>query len=202
MASFIDPAYHSTTFERILVIANTSDLQLRQKLETRVVESFKNIDVDAIEGFLLFPPTRSLTNDEKIKLLIDNHIDAYISIDVGESGVQDIYVPPTGSTTTTTGRISVSGNQADYKEKSTTTVDGGYTLSKPWAEYQAKLYDVSSGSIAWIASSHTGGNAYANFNTIINSFSDELAKRITEDGMVRQNIINGRSPAGRISPNR
>jgi len=148
MTSFKDPAFQNITLKRILIIANTSDLQWRQKLESRMVEAFKDVGLDAMQSVFLFPPTRNLSNDEKVALLVQNNIDAYLSINVGESGVQDVYVPPTGSTTKTKGEVFVYGNRAQYEEKSTTTVEGGYTLSKPWAKFQSKLHDVSSGSIA------------------------------------------------------
>jgi hypothetical protein len=184
MTSFKDPAFQSVSFKRILVVANTSDLEWRRKIEARMVQAFREVGVFAIEGVQLFPPTRELTDDEKVNILLQNNIDAYVSVSVGESGVKEVYVPPTGSTTKTEGKVRVSGNQADYEEKSTTRIHGGYTLSKPWADFETKLFDVSSGQNAWLASSHTGGNAYANFNTVINSYCDKVVEQILEDGLI------------------
>lgn len=194
ITSFKDPAFQSATFSRILIIANTSDLQWRQKLESRMVESFNDAGVFAMESVLLFPPTRTLSNEEKVELLNQNSIDAYISVDVGESGVQDVYVPPTGSSTTTKGEVSVYGNRAQYEEKSTTTVQGGYTLSKPWAQFKTELHDVSSGSNAWIASSFTGGNAYANFDDVINSYCDKVVEQLKNDGLII--VSSKKKPSG------
>jgi hypothetical protein len=134
-----------------------------------------------------------LTNEEKVSLLIENKIDAYISVLVGESGIEEVYVPPTSSTTKTKGNVTILGNTATYEEKSKTTYQGGYTFSKPWAEFETKLYDVSNGRMAWISASFTGGNALASFNTVINSFSKEVVNRLeNEELILTSNLLNKR----------
>ena len=188
MTSFKDPDYQKAEFKRILIVANTNDLEDRQKLESKMVEEFSDIGVFALESFRLFPPTRELTDDDKVELLLKNNIDAFISISVGESGVSEVYVPQTSSTTKTKGNVNVYGNTATYKEKSTTTYQGGYTLNKPWAEFETKLYDVSNGQMAWIASSFTGGNAYANRNTVINSYCGKTVDQLLEDNLITKVI--------------
>ena len=189
MTSFKDPDYQNTKFKRILIVANTNDLQDRQKLESKMVEAFKENGVFALESYKLFPPTRELTDEEKVDLLLKNNIDAFISISVGESGVNEVYVPQTSTTTKTEGDVNVYGNTARYKEKSTTTHQGGYTLNKPWAKFETKLYDVSNGKMAWIASSFTGGNAYANRNTVINSYCGKTVDQLLEDSLIQNKTI-------------
>lgn len=186
MTSFKDPDYQKAEFKRILVVANTNDLEDRQKLESKMVEKFSDIGVFALESYRLFPPTRDLSEEEKVELLLKNNIDAFISISVGESGVSEVYVPQTSSTTKTKGSVSVYGNTAEYEEKSTTTYQGGYTLKKPWAEFETRLYDVSNGQMAWIASSFTGGNAYANRNTVINSYCGKTVEQLLKDRLIKE----------------
>ena len=188
MTSFTDPDYQKAEFKRILVVANTNDLEDRQKLESKMVEEFSNIGVFALESFRLFPPTRELTDEDKVELLLKNDIDAFISISVGESGVREVYVPQTSSTTKTKGNVNVYGNTATYKEKSTTTHQGGYTLNKPWAEFETQLYDVSNGQMAWIATSFTGGNAYANRNTVIDSYCGKTVDQLLEDKLITKSL--------------
>lgn len=188
MTSFKDPDYQEAEFKRILVVANTNDLEDRQTLESKMVEEFSSIGVYALESFRLFPPTRELTDEDKVELLLKNNIDAFISISVGESGVSEVYVPQTSSTTKTKGNVNVYGNTATYKEKSTTTYQGGYTLNKPWAEFETQLYDVSNGQMAWIATSFTGGNAYANRNTVINSYCGKTVDQLLEDKLITKSL--------------
>lgn len=185
MTSFKDPDYQKAEFKRILIVANTNDLEDRKKLESKMVEELTDIGVFALESFKLFPPTRELSDEDKVDLLLKNKIDAFISISIGESGVDEQYIPQTSSTTNTKGNVSVYGNTATYKEKSTTTYQGGYTLEKPWGKFETKLYDVSNGQMAWIASSFTGGNAYANRNTVINSYCGKTVEQLLEDRLIK-----------------
>ena len=188
MTSFKDPDYQNAKFKKILIVANTNDLQDRQKIESKMVEAFTENGVFALESYKLFPPTRELTDEEKVDLLLKNNIDAFISISVGESGVNEVYIPQTSSTTKTEGDVNVYGNTARYKAKSTTTYQGGYTLNKPWAKFETKLYDVANGQMAWISSSFTKGNAYANRNTVINSYCGKIVDQLLEDNLITKAI--------------
>ena len=187
MTSFKDPDYQKANFKRILIVANTNDLGDRKRLESKMVDAFSEVGVFALESYKLFPPTRELTNEVKVDLLLKNNIDAFISISIGESGVSEVYVPQTSSTTKTEGDVNVYGNSANYRQKSTTTYEGGYTLNKPWAEFDTKLYDVSNGKTAWIASSFTGGNAYANNNTVIGSYCNTTVDKLIEEKLITEN---------------
>lgn len=184
MTSFKDPDYQVTRFKRILVVANTSDLERRLYFESKMVDVLLDAGVFALEGYRLFPPTRDLSPEQKVALLVRDSIDSYLAISVGESGIEQVYIPPTGSTTTTKGTASIVGDRLNYEQKSKTTIEGGYTFSKPWAEFTVELVDVTYGRRAWIASAFTGGNAFANFNTVINSFCNETLERLAQDRLV------------------
>ena len=193
LTSFKDPDYKYANFNRILIVVNSNDLEKRLQLETAIVKAFEGTGIYALEGFNLFPPTRVLSDQEKVSLLVENKLDAYISVIVGEIGTEEVYVPPTSSTTKTKGNVNVLGNRATYEEKSKTTYQGGYSFSKPWAEFETKLYDVSNGRMVWISTSFTGGNALASFNTLINSFSNEIVNRLEKNELIlTSNIINKR----------
>jgi len=184
MTSFKDPDYKKAQFKIILIVANTSDLGKRQKLEFTMVKKLYQVGVTAVESYNLFPPTRDLSENEKIELMNQYNIDSYISISVGETGIDVVTVPITSTTTKTKGYINDYGNAANYSEKSTTTYQGGQTYSKPWAEYETILYDVTNGRKVWIASSFTGGNAYASLNTLIDSYCDEVVEMLIEDKLI------------------
>ena len=70
MTSFKDPDYQQANFKRILIIANTTDLEKRQKLESKMVIEFSKVGVFALESYNIFPPTRELSNEDKIRLRI------------------------------------------------------------------------------------------------------------------------------------
>jgi len=158
MTRFKDPDYQNAHFKRVLIIAITNNFGDRQKLESKMVKAFSIVGIYALESYKLFPPTRDLTNKEKANLLHHNNMDALLLMSPGTNGVSSYYVPITSSTTTTEGNIQVSGHTGYYSQESTTTHQGGYTLHKPWANFQTKLIDASNGKTVWIASSFSSGN--------------------------------------------
>jgi hypothetical protein len=188
ITSYKDPAYYGRSFTRILVIANTSDLQNRLLIESTIVNDLMSKGVFALPSSNLFPPTRDIDDNQKIELLLKNNIDAYISISVGETGVNEVYIPQTEAKTKTEGTVNVYGNTGYYREKSKTTYEGGYTIAKPWATIDTKLYDVSNSQLAWMASSFTGGNAFANKSTLINSYSSKTVEQLLDDGILAKSV--------------
>lgn len=184
VTSFTDPDYTSAEFNRILVVVNSNDLENRLNIETNMVFALKDAGVYALESYKLFPPTRQFTPEEKISLLIKKDIKAFLSITIGKTGVQEVYIPPTSSTTKTEGDISFHGNSASYSEKSKTAYLGGYTLSKPWAKYATKLFDVSNGRMVWLSDSFTGGSALANFSTVNSSYCNAIVNDLEKKDLI------------------
>mgnify|MGYP002640160573 CR=1 FL=1 len=201
ISSFKDPDYEGVHFQRILVAVNSSNLTLRQKLESEIVNEFIDISVYALESYKLFPPTREFSMEDRTALMIEKAIDAYIDVSVGESGVKSVYIPQTSSTTKTKGNVNVYGNSVNYKEKSTTTYQGGYDVEKPWAEFETRLFDVSNGRVAWIASSFTGGNAYANKNTVANAYCSAVVKKLVGDKLIRILYVGSKNSTRYHLPN-
>ena len=57
-------------------------------------------------------------------------------------------------------------------------------MSKPWADFETRIYDIATGETVWVASSHTGGNAFADLGTVVDSFGRRVALKLTEDGVI------------------
>lgn len=183
VTAFKDPEFANARFERIAVYANTLNLEWRSSLEQGMAEEVIAQGGSAIPSMLIIPPTANQSAEEAVQALIDNNVSAVLQIDIGDSGVQEQWIPQTGSTTTTTGTASVYGNTGVYSGSSHTTNYGGYNVNKPWANMQTRLFDVESGKTVWIASSSTGGNAYADWDDIRSSYCKKIASE-----MVKSNI--------------
>ncbi|MDR3625561.1 MAG: hypothetical protein P4L45_01935 [Ignavibacteriaceae bacterium] len=177
ITSFTDPDYRAVQFKNILTVANTNKLSDRLSLENRIVEVMATNGIKAIPSYSIFPPTREFTDNQKKDLMLDNKIDGCLIINFGEQGVQEISIPITGSTSQT----KITGNSIT----TSTQYIGGQTFNKPYAEFELKLYDVSNGKMAWTANSFTGGNAYANFNTVYSSFCNRIVDRLSQDNLIR-----------------
>ena len=183
ITSFVDPDYQSVQFKKILIVGNTNKLDDRLNLEKRLSEVLSDNGIDAIPSYSIFPPTRTFSDSLKAVIMIENQIDGCLMIYFGDKGIQQVQIPVIG--TRTKGQMNVIGNQIYSKEK--TDYIGGQILDKPYAEFEMKLFDVTSGKMAWIADSYTGGNAYANFNTVYNSFCEKTVEKLSKDNLIITN---------------
>ncbi|OGU73750.1 MAG: hypothetical protein A2V93_04685 [Ignavibacteria bacterium RBG_16_34_14] len=190
ITSFTDPDYKSIQFGKILVVGNTNKLDDRLNLENRLTEIFIANGIKAVTSYSIFPPTREFSDSIKTELMLANEIDGCLMIYFGEIGIQQVQIPIIGSKTT--GKIKSTNikpfTTSTYESK--TTYIGGQVLDKPYAEFEIQLFDVINGKMAWIANSFTGGNAYANFNTVYNSFCNKLVEKLAFDKLVQIVIID------------
>ncbi len=178
MTSFTDPAFKGSTFHHLLVIARSNNLSTRLWLESNLVQEFTENRIPAKEGILLFPPTRTFTDEQMRDSLLLHRFDAYIVIDVGETGVESIYIPPTQAVTQTT-------HNTTNRWTSTTTIIGGGSIDKPWAKVRTTMIEASTNAVVWIADSFTGGNGLASFSTVIDSYCGKVLEQLNKAGLVQ-----------------
>lgn len=184
VTAYKDPNFASKTYESLAIYANTENLEWRQSLEQTMVAEINKRGGYAVPSMSLIPPTRDYEPGEAARILFrENNIGGLITIKVGDSGVQQQWIPQTGSTTTSSGTVSTYGNTGTYSGTSSTTYQGGYNVNKPWAKMSTELIDLESGKKVWVASSHTGGNAYASFNTIRKSYCKKIANELQKAGL-------------------
>lgn len=175
LTSFKDPDYEQKVFKKILITANTNDLEEKFELEKRMVKAFTSSGVSAVEGNKLFLPTRDFTDEEKKEVMLKNEIDAHLVISAGEFGVKEKYVPVSETTKAEEGKIVKA-----YK--------GGYKEEEPWAEYETVLYDAASGKKAWIATSLTEGETYAGKSDIMGSFCSKTVDKLFSDKLLLKTL--------------
>ena len=176
ITSYTDPDYRAVQFKNILVVANTNKLGDRLGMENRIVEVLVTNGIKSIPSYSILPPTREFSDTQKKEVMLDSKIDGCLMINFGEQGVQEISIPVMGSTSQT----QLIGN----KLTTSTQYIGGQTFTKPYAEFEIKLFDVVNGKMAWIGNSFTGGNAYSNFINVYQSFCNKIIERLSEDNLI------------------
>ena len=189
ITSYVDPDYRDSSFKKILVTANTDKLDFRLKIENTISNNLTENGTVSVASYVLFPPTRTFTDSVKSAVMSANKFDACLIVTLGEKGVENFQNPIIASTTN--GTIAPNGTV-----NTTTTYLGGEFTSKPYAEFDLKLFDVKTGKMAWIANSITGGNAYADFETVYNSFCKNVVMKLSADKMIplthrEQKILDG-----------
>jgi hypothetical protein len=179
MSSMPSPELMGRSFRNILVVAAFADLGIRRETEDRFATSSSEGHFRFVPSYQVFFPGRQYAPEEIKGLLGQYQIDATLVVFPGQAGATSGYVPPTYNSGCTVWNSSTGCTQV------TTTQTGGYSYQKPWAQFTARLYDVTTGAAVWVATATTGGNAYASASTLVHSMADKTVQRLTEDGVVR-----------------
>lgn len=190
ITTFKDPDYKTADFKRILVIVNSTNLGSKLSIESQLVEEFENLDVFAIEGYKLFPPTRTFTNESKREILKSYDIDAYISISVGVFGFEQQYIPPKSATSITKGKIHLDQETPVFTQQTETQFTGGYTQKRPKVEFNIEMVDASNGKTVLLAESSSIGLTTSNMNKVLDSFCMELPRRLEIESLIPMQYNN------------
>lgn len=204
ITSVRDPQFRAVNYKRIIVWAPFTDLDKRATAENAFAVELKLRGVDAATAFAVLPPTRTYTNDDINAALAKDQVSGVLELRMTDYSVSSTYVP---GDTTTTGSAEVSGTSSgtsygtsygnSYSGSSsgssrgsvnwteTTRQDPGYYINKPNVAFEVKLVDVATGGTAWLATSMTRGNAWANWSTLMGSLASETVGKLVTDGVVR-----------------
>jgi hypothetical protein len=177
-----DPDYRTKVhrFQHPAVFADAADLAQRKLIEDVMVSELSARRVAARASIELLPPTRDYAPRERSEALLAAGVDSVILIS-GESGVEQVYVPVSGSTTTTDGSMNFSGSTAYYRETSQTRYQGGYTIAKPWSKITTRVVDLRTGRTAWLGDAETQGSGFSTFDDVHKSYARTVANQLQSD---------------------
>jgi hypothetical protein len=164
MTTVRDPAAPSAGYQRLLIIAPFTDLASRLYAENAFVAPLATRGVHGLPFLAVFPPTRTYSKEESAAMLRNSGADGALIVTLTDAYTQQVYVP---RSSTTTGTATLSGDMVNYRE--TTQHNGGYYVSLPRVQYELRLVDVATGQTTWLAASWTRGNAFAQFDALIQS---------------------------------
>jgi hypothetical protein len=184
MTSYKDPDFVGRRCTRIAVMVGCSDLRIRADLEQRLVDELLDAGVFAISSVNLFPPTRSVAESTIVSVLREKAIDSYLVVVAGAAGVKEIHFPILGTTSQTTGTVTIFGDVAFYQQQSNTQIVGGGTEQMSWKYYRALLVDSETARTMWVADSYTEGNEHAVFSTVDDSYCEEIARRLKSQALI------------------
>jgi hypothetical protein len=180
MTAIRDPSASSSTFTNILVVAPFPDLESRVTAEETFVDRLRNVGVRGIPSLTVIPPTAEYTDEELVERLVGSGADAMLLMTVTEAFEQTVEVLP--PTSTTTGDASLYGNVINFS--ATTEHDGGWYASRPNIRTELRLFDLSTGATAWLATSVSRGNAVADFGDLVGSLANTAAEQLQKDGLL------------------
>jgi hypothetical protein len=170
------------TFRKVLVDAKFKSLEHRKLAEGRLcTELIRVASCECLKSAEVFFPGQEHTAEQIDSRLSELHVDAVLTLQPVGSGTSSSYVPQssytTGSATTSGGTVMGS---------STTRTYGGYSVDKPWANYEAMLQSRSDGKVAWYATATSRGNAFAGWSDLINSATSATVGKLVLDGVLEK----------------
>jgi len=178
--SQVDPQVRGRNYNCIMVFVNFQDLGLRQDTERQIQSFLTTKNSQVIPSVDLFFPGRTYTTEESNKILTDASVDGILVISSAGTGTSVSWLP---QTTTTRGSATVTGNTVSGT--ATTSTYGGYNITKPWAEFDATLIDLTTKSVVWIARMSSRGNAFADWKDLTWSMAQETSSQLKKDKIIK-----------------
>lgn len=176
-----NPNLSQEEFRKLLVVAPFSDIGLRKQTENAFIAQFNLSDVNAISSLELIPPVKDYNEQELLNILEQNNIDGVLVVGLQDYWTSQVYIPESSSSK---GSASLYGKSLYYQ--SYTQKYGGYYISKPRVRFEIRLFDSKSGQVAWLATSFTRGDAFADYNTLANSLAKEVVKKLREENVIEK----------------
>lgn len=174
-----NPELYNVKFEKILVVAPFTDIGLRRQTENTFVAKFSSAGMDSLSSIEIIPPTKEYSNYELLNILDKYKIDGILTVALKDFWTTQTYVPKSSSTS---GSANLYYNSLKYQ--SYTQEYGGYYISKPSVYFETRLLDRKSEQIAWIVTSTTSGNAFADYRNLSNSLATRIVKELTKENML------------------
>jgi hypothetical protein len=173
--------YADKSYKKLLVVGDFSDFGLQEAIESKILRSLERYSIEGVAWHNLVFPGEDPNIDS---LVIKAGVDAVLILSPGESGFSQTYIP-TSSSSTTEGTVAPDfAGGYKVKAKTATTTYGGYNVNKPWATFTVGLFDSATGEMVWVAVGRTGGNAFANWKTVVRSMGGKTVVKLAQDGMI------------------
>ena len=179
VVSFTDPDAGGKLYNRIAVVANVEDLSDRLAIETKMVKTLLDKDVNAVSSLSLHPPTREFTIEQENEVFKNNKVEALAVIQIADAGFLVTSEPMSVHTETN-------------EDGTGTTVSGGGTKHKAFGQLRISLIDIESDKIMWIGDA----DARAFFDTfnpdwdmayLLKASSKKIAKELIKTGLIKIN---------------
>ena len=174
-----NPESYNTKFENILVVVPFTDIGLRRQTEGIFVSKFNSSDMKALSSLELIPPIKDYSDQELMNILDKNKVDGILTVALKDYWTSESYVPKSSSTQ---GSANLYGNSLYYR--SYTQQYGGYYVSKPNVSFETRLFDRRSGEVAWLVSSTTSGNAFADYGNLASSLAKKVVSELKKEDML------------------
>jgi hypothetical protein len=147
-------AYAKRSMRKVMVIAVTQDMRLRQLAENEISRQFAERKVQAVSSVGLLGTQTEINRANIEKSVAGTDIDAVFTIRVADERKEESEVP--GVTHNYSAPPTYYYNFYDYHERSSTSISApGYTAISEIFVLESNLYDVGTADLMWTATTQT-----------------------------------------------
>lgn len=180
LTSKVNSSFADYRFRKLMVFGNFPNLEYRQLAEEKLCSDIqKKSQCQCVKSLDVFFPAQEYSADEVQNQLRLLNIDGFLTLQATGAGTTSAYIP---RTTQTTGTAYINGNTVTGSSK--TQEYGGYSLSKPWANYEVVLRSTENGSVAWYATAVSKGDVFTDWDNLIKSASGKTVNRLVDEGLL------------------
>ena len=168
-----NPNSDISLYKKILVFANTQNLEFAKNFENSMVKAFSDNNIEAVSSLEILPPLKQYNNNEIDKIFLKNNIDSILSVVVISADKTNdfVYVP---QRTQTHYRSQYINGQFISIPYTTTTGGYSYTISALNVSFEIVFSDVKTNEIIFKSTAHSEGDD-------ISAISDSLSENIIKE---------------------
>lgn len=154
IGSWQNDSYNERRLRKVMVIAVTPDIRIRQMAEREFVRQFQERKIQALPSVDLLGTQTEINRTNVEKAIHDTDIDAVFAIRVADERTEERNVP--GVTHQYNEPPRYYYNFYDYQERSSTSISApGYTMSSQVYLLESNLYDAGTADLMWTATTQT-----------------------------------------------
>ena len=169
ITGFTDPDYKSKVYSKVVVVTPNLNLEYSALLQGKICKAIEAKKALCLRGLDVFPPTRSHSTEDIVRVLGENKIDGYLLLTYGGGATQSQQIG-----TMSYGSASVFGNTVSAYGSSTPVMS--FSRSDG---YGVVLIDTQSYNKAWVGGATTQAQGLANITDDV--FTASLAQQIATE---------------------
>lgn len=184
--SYTDPDFINKKYSKFCVYSVEQNLNRRALIEKVFAEEFQEAGLYAVQGSMIFPPTRVWEEADFQAQLVKNGFDGFIKIEIMDENVNERITPEFHTNTETRTIKKKNGKDATITETNTfVTNDVDVYMSN---QFQADLIDVNSNKVAWKGYSSTSAQVDMigmDIETIVERFAEDVINELKTKGHIK-----------------
>ncbi|MCC6784373.1 MAG: hypothetical protein IT457_16135 [Planctomycetes bacterium] len=181
LAAVVSPELAGRSYRQICVSAPDGDLRMRSAVEDAMSAALADRGIATTRlGQLLFPG-KEHGEDEIAAAVKQTGADGFLVLKPISSWTDEQWIPPTITTSGYGGRRPWGWGYG------TSWVSGGYTVSRPRATIDVRLFDVAKEDVTWVASVGVAGGGDADWTALRIEAARAAIARLAQDGLLAGN---------------